>query len=356
MLIVYSLKLIKTLAWLSGQFLLAAFEILLKTMEICRVEDLELIIGEIKCSNEEAIRLFEDETRNSPMIGQSSLIHNSNSRRESLSLIGHHLQKMGCKLEEIDVEILKWNLLKELLESTTSENVAIKNCYLEEKRRTSSLYCSLNDAMSSQQTLEVQMQDLKSKYKALKKEERNTTVAYQKLNEKCQGLIAGKKRTKEENTTIIKKQKVASSSSAIFDDALTLDQSNRSIQYPPGDIPRHDLLTAPNGDGQATVFPSTSSSSLVSSSSTDKIVTVSAYQKDQGNNQQKQEKKIVSKKVPLEAGNNALIGREIKKQFKGHGFFTGRVTRYKAPYYIVCYDDGDKEELDELEVQKWLAP
>jgi hypothetical protein len=325
-------------------------------MDVCRVEDLELFIREIKSSNKEVIRLFQDEARNPFMISQALPTQNCNSRRELLSLIDHHLQNIEIKLENVDIEILKWNLLKQLLESTTSENVAVKNFYYEEQRRSASLRYSLNDTISVQQTQEKEIQDLKSKNKTLQKEQRNATVAYQKMSEKYQGLTAGIKRTKEENTTTVKKSKSSSSSSTIVEGISALDQINKSMQHPLGDIPQHDLLTAPNGDGKATVFPSTSSSNI-SSSSTDSNAMGSSSRQDQKTNQQKQDKKALSvKKIPLAAGKNALIGREIKKQFKGQGIFTGRVSSYRKPYYTVKYDDEDSEDMDEVEVHKWLAP
>lgn len=322
-------------------------------MNVCCVEDLELIIREIKFSNKEAIRLFKDEERNTFMIDQSSLTHNSNSRRESLSLMDHHLQKVECKLDSVDVEILKWNFLKELLESTTSENVAVKNCYLDEQRRSASLCCSLNDSISVQQVQEKEIQDLKSKNKILQKKQKNTTVAYEKMNQKCEGLMAGIKRTKEDNTVAAKKSKSSSSSSAILDVASILDQSNKNVHHPSGVIPQHSLLTAPNGNGKATIFPS-SSSSCISSASVDDNAINSSFQPDQRTIQQKQEKS--GRKIPQEAGRNSLVDREIKKHFKGHGIFTGRVTKFKAPYYTIKYDDGDSEDMDEMEVHKWLAP
>ena len=50
----------------------------------------------------------------------------------------------------------------------------------------------------------------------------------------------------------------------------------------------------------------------------------------------------------------SLMGRKIQREFPGHGVFIGTVNSYKVPYYTICYDDGDTEEMNMTEMKKWL--
>ena len=52
----------------------------------------------------------------------------------------------------------------------------------------------------------------------------------------------------------------------------------------------------------------------------------------------------------VDFSSGAFIGKCVRKLFKGAGFFNGRVTGFKEPYYTVEYEDGDNEEADQLEV------
>ena len=47
------------------------------------------------------------------------------------------------------------------------------------------------------------------------------------------------------------------------------------------------------------------------------------------------------------------IGKYISKHFEGCGMFLGQVVAYKRPYYKVIYEDGDQEELEVDEVQRF---
>ena len=43
---------------------------------------------------------------------------------------------------------------------------------------------------------------------------------------------------------------------------------------------------------------------------------------------------------------HALLGRPVRKYFRGYGWFQGQVASYLDPYFTVRYDDGDEEELE----------
>ena len=50
-----------------------------------------------------------------------------------------------------------------------------------------------------------------------------------------------------------------------------------------------------------------------------------------------------------------LIGRYISAAFHGHGIFYGVVLNYDEPFYRICYEDGDTEEMTLAEVKSRLV-
>ena len=52
----------------------------------------------------------------------------------------------------------------------------------------------------------------------------------------------------------------------------------------------------------------------------------------------------------------SLLGRYIRNDFPGYGVFCGVVYCYVTPYYRICYEDGDSEEMSEREVKALLLP
>ena len=55
-----------------------------------------------------------------------------------------------------------------------------------------------------------------------------------------------------------------------------------------------------------------------------------------------------------DTGVKELIGRSITKTFNGKEY-GGHVKRYEKPYYVVEYEDGDKEDLTQREVERSLT-
>ena len=55
---------------------------------------------------------------------------------------------------------------------------------------------------------------------------------------------------------------------------------------------------------------------------------------------------------------DTLIGRNVRKNFPGHGMFRGEILSFDAPeqLYLVKYEDGDTEELSPAEVKAILLP
>ena len=67
------------------------------------------------------------------------------------------------------------------------------------------------------------------------------------------------------------------------------------------------------------------------------------------NNRKLKEKEKEKEKV------DKLIGREVRKKFQNHGYFTGKVMSFKDPYYKIIYTDGDQEEMTRASVFKYLV-
>ena len=70
--------------------------------------------------------------------------------------------------------------------------------------------------------------------------------------------------------------------------------------------------------------------------------------------------KTATKTIATPAGINSrlpesFIGRRVRKLFKGHGTFSGKVSSYAPPYFMVTYSDGDSEEMCLEELKKILV-
>ena len=48
-----------------------------------------------------------------------------------------------------------------------------------------------------------------------------------------------------------------------------------------------------------------------------------------------------------------FIGRRVRRKF-GETFYIGNITDYDKPYFNVLYEDGDEEDMNLKEVQRFL--
>eukprot|EP00547_Thalassionema_nitzschioides_P013858 CAMPEP_0194249184 /NCGR_PEP_ID=MMETSP0158-20130606/19884_1 /TAXON_ID=33649 /ORGANISM="Thalassionema nitzschioides, Strain L26-B" /LENGTH=988 /DNA_ID=CAMNT_0038985645 /DNA_START=194 /DNA_END=3160 /DNA_ORIENTATION=- len=66
----------------------------------------------------------------------------------------------------------------------------------------------------------------------------------------------------------------------------------------------------------------------------------------------------VSSRTPIhDSSQGVLVGKEVRKLFENHGWYNGNILSYDEYYglYLVLYEDGDKEELEEYKVRKILV-
>ena len=407
------------------------------------IDDLESIIKETTWCNEEAIRLFHHELRCSPLMEETTTNLDATSTKSNLLCVDTHLLRVSHKLDKIDVEILKWKQMKEKLKTITEENEDINQLYMDQKKRTKDLYQSLNTVMGTQQTQESQIHDLKLKCRMLLRDNKkalnySTEIScdLRRLEDKCRNLIKVRdRRVKDcallESTIMSKKAKMittsissssssggsssssssysssssssnhitnsSSSSSSSSESTKVYDKnSNSSLPNPPNprkrvitscnDIPQHDLITAPNGNGSASI-----SNMCVSTATLDTVVFIpwsntndneesnivaesiqqASHRKVPNQSkvssithvpiskhpvQRKEASEFTLKKLSPECRIESYIGGEIKKPFRGYsGIFTGIVKSYRQPYFTICYEDGDKEEMTETELLRWLV-
>ena len=151
-------------------------------MNVTDLDRLWAIIKELKWNTEQAICIIS----NQPDVFHVELpiLNESRNNRGWISL---YMSRILGNIDDIEIEALKWNDQRSNLEVLCAENVVLKRTFLEEKRRTSSLYHSLNLEIVKQVSQNSELKDLRLKLKLLQKEHRklhvqleNTTLALQK--------------------------------------------------------------------------------------------------------------------------------------------------------------------------------
>ena len=311
---------------------------------------------------------------------------------------------------------------------------------MDEKRRTVTLYQSIQTVTASQQSHESQIHDLKLKCRTLLRDNKKSltrsaeiTCDLRRFEDKCRNIVKVRERKIKDSAPPVssvnnKKARTSSSGGSSSSSRSTniaysetidnnIVQGTSSSSSPPNprkrsiascsDIPQHDLFTALNGNGSASISnmcvsvptaqpyaldsiqvgsESQSSHSIAPSNilafehdikksinhvelnqpsvhislrkvpNQGKAITVTDIREQKHPIQKKEVLASVQKKITPEAKVESYIGGEIKKPFRGYsGIFTGVIRSYKSPYYTICYEDGDKEEMTETEMLRWLV-
>lgn len=286
-------------------------------------EIMESLLTEAVYNNREAIRLFKD-GRESLLLTGSSQNMNSNLSRANIGWIQTHLRQVERKLDDVHDKLLCWKELRDAVESATTRNVAVKCSYLEEKRRTASIYHSLNESISLMQTQESQFQDLNKKYLILQKQHEDSMAERKKIDDSCCS-------TKESIDREIKQMK----KSKVKTDKESQDVKRRKLSSNTID------LTSASAARESTHPQERMKINIPSRRATKKWLETNAV--------------LVDKFKLLKSESNEIIGRKIQRNFPGHGVFTGTVKSFKTPYYTICYEDGDKEEMTLAEMREWLV-
>lgn len=393
------------------------FKSLTHVMEKRGIDELESIVKETRWNNKEAMRLFENETKGLQLNEEDPQHHSSAGPAGSnLTWLNIHMHRVENKLDQISAEIVKWKQLNEGPANALIEN-DVDEWYLNEKARRIDLYSALKDAVTSQQVKELILIDLKIKYKALQKDYKKSQhgnleskARLKKAQEKYQNFVDKRKKRMPEpcnpSSDAVKKQKVdgSSSSGAALVRGHYKKKCPLKVNISPKSsdvftvtaIPQHDLFTAPNGDGSATIFPGASTqdldsdvppdfirkyplttflngpvprdSSMESSSSAMSSVTsnpIDSFAYIRKSPLLKKGVLVLSsdEHISIAKGDGkeykrqtgALVGNEVRKLFLGHGTFSGKITKFKRPYYTILYEDGDEEEMIESEILKWVV-
>jgi hypothetical protein len=319
------------------------------------VEDISDVLVEAKWNAKEAFRLFREIKIDCGIqLDGVGIPLNSNLPRTNIGWVLNHLERTLNYIEQAELEVLKYKLLREAVEDLATENVAIKKRFLEEKRRTASLYHSINDLVVEKITCENNLEEAKGKMRELRlelnrarREKDEVAAAARKIVEKQERIERKRKNSDNEAT---KRSKVAHSVTAVVSSdssALTLAKTVQ-IPLPPAaaaksvsssaqgksiSIPVHDTMSS------TALTPHTTSSSAGSGAGTS------------GNSGSKQQHHAVSEYA------TCWIGRRILKHFKGHGDFVGIIKAYRHPFFEVRYPaDNDFEDMTEGEILKYLLP
>jgi hypothetical protein len=291
---------------------------------------MEALLAEAIYNNREAIRLFKDE-RESLLLTGCSQNMNSNLSRANIGWIHTHLRQVERKLDDVHNKLFCWKQLRDAVESATTKNVAVKCSYLEEKRRTASIYHSLNESISLKQNQESQLQDLNNKFLILQKQHQDTLtektqiddsyyLTKESVDRELKELKKSKVKTNEESQDV-KRRKLNSNTIDLTAASASAAKKSKHLQ-----------------DGKKICIPSRGATKKwlnalpeMNTGLTDK----SKFQKSENFTE--------------------IIGRKIQRNFPGHGVFTGTVKSFKSPYYTISYEDGDKEEMTLAEMREWLV-
>ena len=301
------------------------------------------LLDEAKWNNSEALRLVKKVKFASPF-DAPTLAMNSNSTRKNIGWIDTHLCHSQRKLDEIDTKFLQWKVSRDAYESASTKCVNLKCMYLEEKRRTASLYHSLSESITLQQTQESQLLDLQRKYIHLEKQTEgimdlrtesddslavvNATHQREMKLDKAEIKLKSKM-TSADDSNFAKRRKLSKGN--IDDCSLSLISGNSQI----GIDERKPIRPAKSAATLIRVPPSLPSTAKLNAVPATKIAPMIGVVKEEKNQLK-------------------VVGRKIRRSFPGHGVFVGRVTSYKRPYYTIKYDDGDKEEMTIIEIMEWL--
>ena len=313
-------------------------------MEASNDESIESLLIELKWNNKEAIRLFTNERKY--MLNNSTLqVLNSNSCRENLSWINSHMEEVEKNLSEFDDKFLKWKTLREAVERACTESVTLKSLQFDEMRRTASLYYSLGESISTQQSQEFQLRELTSKFTTLQKQ---ATEVLQRKVEVQKSLVAIQKKhselLKENEEHKLKKAKTVNTEFK-RQGAIDVDGTHPS----PTSSDPCEKAKDPSSNNHNRNFEA---SNGTSSSSNRKIITL--VKKKRQNDDVK--KDLVIRGNKFDDSKESLLGRTIRKNFPSHGYYDGTIQAFKRPYFTVIYDDGDKEEITMTEILLWLVP
>jgi hypothetical protein len=299
------------------------------------------LLADAKWNVKEANRLFMSEKR----VFLSSNPIKRIPENTNIDWIDNHLRHTESKLEEIQCKFINWKIQRDAVELASIRNIDLKCIYLEERRRTATLYNSLDTALSLKQNQESQLYELNQKYLILQAEHQQalnhrteTDKLYAVLNATYEGeikqmkeIVRAQERRNGENQSL-KRRKLNGSKSTNNTTVATIERPN---------IEKKDKKTFKKIPCRLPVAPQ---SSLLSRLKTDSIVNMAnrLIKEDSGT------------KAKSSKSKESLMGRKIQREFPGHGIFIGTVNSYKVPYYTICYDDGDTEEMNMTEMKKWL--
>ena len=304
---------------------------------------------DIRWNTREINRLFEDVLKTHEL---TEVYQNSFGKKQQLNLLQHHLRKLLCLThDELNSTILTKKMQNDVIkiQELTAENISIKKGFLLLQRRISSTYCALNENISAQISTENQLDDHKTKLKDLKKEmsilkrqmaENERQHSQQKMNLEKQVKYL---RSVQQKLTTMNSTPTYKDSTNFQNNKIQNTQSSKKRKLV---MPENSFLNLPV-PVSIPLSSMTAINTTVLTSNNDEI-----WDEHSTLNQLVTKSDICEQSpVPDEV---KYIGRKVEKTFEGHGVFKGTIKSYKKPYYLIVYDDGDREEMKKEEVELHL--
>ena len=304
-------------------------------------QTLTTLLADAKSNIKEANRLFMTEM--SAFLSSNST--KSRAETSNMECLNSRLQRTESKLQEIRCKFISWEIQRDAVELSSTRNIDLKCMYLEERRRTATLYTSLEAAESLKQSQESQLHDLNQKYLILQAEHQQvlnhkteTDKLYTVLSATYEGeikqmkeIVRAQDRSNGDNQSS-KRRKLNVSKSTSNTTLSAVDRSNTK---------KKDRKSIKKIPCRLSVTPQLS---LISRIRSDSMISMGSrlIREEPGSKAKSSENK------------ESLIGRKIQREFPGHGVFIGTINSYKVPYYTICYDDGDTEEMNMTEMKRWL--
>jgi hypothetical protein len=378
-------------------------------LNVYNYADFRDLIYDIACVHE-ARRMYNDlhpidVDNSSEAVGSTAETpyHNIFQNRNKLGFFRYHLEQLENKVKDLNsfLSIIKHHIDSdyERIKTLSLDNVVIKRNMLVMQRRISSAYCSISSQINAQIIIENQLEECKRKVKELKqqisqlkKQAREGDKKSKKLEEKLKSLNMNirSQRTHLNSDRRKPSSKLDSMNNNLSStDNISLPSSLRSVQplqpLQPHHLPQYNQLSfipkmskTINSSYTPLCLPTISvsdedikrrrleyeggantcnnlqlngssmiqSSSITQSSHPPQSQHISIQTSNGNSSQSNGDNKVVP---------DIYIGRHIKKLFRGHGWFTGRVISYSIPYYRIQYEDGDEEEMRKDEVEKYLV-
>jgi hypothetical protein len=280
------------------------------------------------------------------------------------------LRAVLTTLREVEAEAVQMGTQRKLLETLTTETVTLKKHLLNEKRRTASMYLSLSDAVAAKQEAEATVVNLRQHVRSLitsnrkhEKNKINDQMAIQKLSTL---LSDAKKKAAAAAASNGKMKKHAhrpplpAPACAAAAEAAFAASSSSSSSAAEDDTSRKRERDGDTGDGSSSARkkprPPFNFDAAAAMPAAAAAAAAAAARHGLSTPASSSSSSAVGDDdaAGTSVNDGKYVGRAVKKIF-GRRSFEGKIDRFDPPYYHVVYNDGDEEDMELAEVEKYLV-